>query len=296
MMKENQKIDILNTPLKKEKAMEWALVLTAMNIPHKITQNETMKWVLILEESFLLEANKQIQLYEQENNLKKTLYMNKYEKYYYPFTFPFLIYLFHLFVNLPNQQFSFVKWGSATIYYIQHGEIWRLVTALTLHKDLPHLFGNMLFGIIFIIPLYRILGSGLSWFLVLLSGILGNYLNTLIHHFSHSSIGASTAVFGAIGILGGIQLLNKKYRHPRFKAWMPFAGAFALLGFLGTSGKNTDVGAHFLGFFSGIIIGVLVVPFILKWKKPNPKFQASLGIISFFIVIISWWVCIMVRG
>ena len=81
-------------------------------------------------------------------------------------------------------------------------EPWRMITALTLHADGQHVIGNAISGSIFGTMVARRIGPGGALFAILLSGIIGNTLNAL-HHLpdGHYSIGASTAVFGAVGML-----------------------------------------------------------------------------------------------
>src|SRR6185369_4433376 len=110
----------------------------------------------------------------------------------------------------------------------------------TLHADLTHLLSNVTIGGIFIILLCRELGSGLAWSLLLGSGALGNLVNALVQAPTHRSVGASTAVFGAVGILAAISMV--RYRHHLQRRWfIPVAAGLALLAILGTEGKNTDL-------------------------------------------------------
>jgi membrane associated rhomboid family serine protease len=95
-----------------------------------------------------------------------------------------------------------------------------------------------------------------GWLLVLLAGAAGNGLNALLHQSRHLAIGASTAVFGAIGILGAIQFWGK-WRLPgqRLRALLPLGAGIALLGFLG-AGRHTDLMGHLFGFIAGIGLGL----------------------------------------
>jgi hypothetical protein len=84
---------------------------------------------------------------------------------------------------------------------IRAGEWWRPFTALTLHADAAHLFGNLVFGVLFGYAAGQLLGSGVAWFSILIAGALGNAVNTFIQAPEHTSVGASTAVFAALGIV-----------------------------------------------------------------------------------------------
>ena len=72
--------------------------------------------------------------------------------------------------------FWFVQ-GSAEAALILNGELWRCVTALTLHADMPHVVGNAIFGALFMAAALRVLGPGLGSLMVLASGAVGNLAN-----------------------------------------------------------------------------------------------------------------------
>ncbi len=83
--------------------------------------------------------------------------------------------------------------------------------------------------------------------MILIAAMAGNGLNALVYQSGHHSIGASTAVFSALGIASMMQAAVK-WRQPEKRkwAWLPPASALALLAFLGASLK-TDILAHFFG-------------------------------------------------
>ncbi len=162
---------------------------------------------------------------------------------------------------------------------IMNGEAYRAVTALMIHADAAHLAGNMLGIAVFGAAVTAEAGWGFGWLMILASGIAGNLLNALLYGSGHVSVGASTAVFGAIGIMAGCQIV-RKYRSGgrRTAAWAPLAGGLALLGFIG-SGENVDIMAHLLGFASGIFMGACCLLFL--GRKPGRLVQA----LSFFFVL-----------
>jgi membrane associated rhomboid family serine protease len=147
--------------------------------------------------------------------------------------------------------------GEAVAGAIMAGEWWRTVTALSLHADVGHLLANLIAGSILAVFLAQILGSGVTWLSILASGAIGNGLNALIQQPSHTAIGASTAVFGAIGILAVLAVTYQApLRRRGFRRWAPIAAGVMLLAFLGIEGDHIDVGAHIAGFLSGCAIGV----------------------------------------
>lgn len=105
--------------------------------------------------------------------------------------------------DLPSEEWS--RLGSLDVFRVKtFGEWYRCVTALTLHADSQHLFGNVLFGAPFLILLCRRVGLGLGLFLILLAGSFGNALNAWYRPAGHISLGFSTALFGTVGVLSGI--------------------------------------------------------------------------------------------
>ena len=152
--------------------------------------------------------------------------------------------------------------GSAEASRILDGELWRTVTALTLHADLVHLFSNAVAAAIFVAALSSLVGAGLAVALLVISGACGNLANAFIQGSSHIAIGASTAIFGAVGVLGTVGLVRRR-REPgrRRGAWIPVAAALGLLAMLGTGTERTDVLAHLFGFFCGAVLGIPVALF-----------------------------------
>ncbi|MFW5908906.1 MAG: rhomboid family intramembrane serine protease [Desulfosalsimonas sp.] len=144
----------------------------------------------------------------------------------------------------------------ASAHKIAQGELYRVVTALVLHVDPVHLIGNMIGLAVFATAVCHVSGWGVGILMVLCTGATGNLINAWTHQQGHLSIGASTAVFGAIGILSGYQFLQRrKNARQKAAAWLPLACGLALLGFLGT-GAHVDLTAHLFGFLVGIFFGI----------------------------------------
>ena len=141
---------------------------------------------------------------------------------------------------------------------VEHGEWWRAVTALTIHGDIAHLCGNLIGGGWFSYYLLVQLGCGLGWLVIFSAGLAGNLATAWTYYpIDHVSIGASTAVFGALGGLVGSALASRSWRRVRgrpFDFMRPFAGGLALLALLGSGGEKTDVVAHLWGFGFGLLL------------------------------------------
>jgi membrane associated rhomboid family serine protease len=124
-----------------------------------------------------------------------------------------------------------------------------------IHADLLHLVGNLVGIALFGAAVATLCGWGLGWLMVLVSGGLGNALNAVFFGADHLSVGSSTAIFGALGILSAIQFTRRiRLAGERLRALLPLGGGLALLAVLGTA-QNSDLLAHLFGFAAGLILG-----------------------------------------
>ena len=175
------------------------------------------------------------------------------------------------------------------------GQWWRTVTALGLHANLGHLASNLVAGSLFGFFLAEILGSGLGWLMILISGAAGDAINSVIQPASHTSVGASTAIFGAVGLLA---VLAVRYRPRRLRRglrlWAPLAAGVMLLAFLGTEGDQIDIGAHVAGFAAGCLLGAATLaaggqPTVTPWRTAASATAA-------FVLFAGAWLIALVHG
>jgi membrane associated rhomboid family serine protease len=177
--------------------------------------------------------------------------------------------------------------GSAHAGRILAGETWRAVTSLTLHADLGHAGANAIVGALFLTAVCRALGPGLGCALVLLAGATGNLANALLRSPLHDSVGASTAVFGAVGLLGGLGVGRRRRGGTRGRrAWVSVAAALGLLAMLGTAGERVDLWAHFFGLALGGLLG-LPIGFAAHCR-PAASFQWLLGAGAVATLLACW--------
>lgn len=177
--------------------------------------------------------------------------------------------------------------GRADAGRILSGELWRIVTALTLHADLGHLLSNAVAAAIFVTILSSMVGAGLSVVLFIVAGAGGNLANASLQGPGHLAIGSSTAIFGIIGAIGGFGIMRRQQGSgkPR-RAWLPIAAAIALLAMLGTGTGRVDVLAHFFGFLFGAVAGVIVA-FTLP-PRASPKIQWLCGTAGIILLLSCW--------
>lgn len=178
--------------------------------------------------------------------------------------------------------------GSAQAGLILQGEWWRVLTALCLHGGAVHLLGNMAVGGLLGFLAGRRFGSGPAWLGIVLSGAVGNALNAAIQPASHDSIGASTAVFGALGILAAHAWRGTAGRRPRaVERWAPLVSGVVLLSMFGLGGERTDVVAHITGFGSGVLAGWGFAS-LSPSSLARTRVQAACGLAALALPLLAW--------
>jgi len=179
-----------------------------------------------------------------------------------------------------------IRRGRSAAFYILDGEWWRTITALTLHADAPHVLGNAAGAFVFGGAVCRILGGGVGVFAILATGFLGNLMNAVWRGSGHASIGASTAVFGAVGLLAGVQLMRRLHLAQDWRrSWLPLGAAVAILAMIGVSAES-DFLAHLFGLVAGLAVGAGLAAF---GPPPYSRFaQWSCAIATPLIVAGAW--------
>ena len=169
---------------------------------------------------------------------------------------------------------------------VRNGEWWRLLTALSLHADAAHLFGNAAFGSFFGYTVARYLGNGFGWLAIIASAALGNLVNSIVSGGDHRSIGASTAVFAALGLLSSYCWRRGfPVGASRRERLAPVIAGIGLLAFTGAGGENTDLGAHLFGFVAGFGAGLVIARFGLPSGRRS---QWIAGLAAVGLIVVSW--------
>lgn len=269
-------------------AQEWELVLITQGLSPGVRETPD-GFILSVPEKEQANARAALAAYERENPVKLPERDEPAESASLSagITVAAMLLVFFSVTVLWYPTVSWFERGSADAERILRGEFWRTVTALTLHADLAHVLSNAVAAALFLGAVYGRLGVGLGSALVLLAGTGGNIANALLHGSSHVSVGASTAVFGAVGMLGSLGMTRRRWQvtHRR-RAWLPFAAALALLAMLGTGGQRVDVLAHLFGFLLGGVLGIL-----FAFVAPDPPalgVQWICGCAAFAALIYCW--------
>lgn len=271
----------------KWKTHVWSLVLWAAGIDHGVKQEASDQHLVVQADDFE-RASHEIYLYELENPPKEEKEVLPVQQFHPPTII--LMGCLALWYGKTGNWHDYSTWfalGAVQGEAILQGhEWWRLVTGLTLHADLVHVFGNLVIGGVVIHLLCKMTGVGLGLFLVVTSGVLGNFFNVLNQPLTHTSVGFSTAIFGAIGCLSGLDMVRRRSLRGVLIA---FGAGVALLAMLGTGGGNVDFGAHLWGFGVGVVLGVVTCLVALR-KQGFPSFYGQIALLLFtFSLLVGAW-------
>jgi membrane associated rhomboid family serine protease len=277
----------------RQSCSDRALVLAAARIPHQVVDDGISAVVLVPAEHSA-DAVEELRLYEDEN---PPVVPKPQKRVTYQDAIPGVIGYFLVVcavAGLAGYSYFGYDWfaaGRVDGDLIRNGEWWRTITALTLHSGARHLVGNLVFGIFFGIFAGRLLGSGVAWLAIVVAGAMGNAANTLLLESTHRSIGASTAVFAALGLVAGFVWRGQLMSQDRWSyRYGPIVGGLALLMFTGTGGPDTDIGAHLLGCVCGFRTGMLLT--MLGPVPTDSRRQVVAGSIALAIVASAWVVAL----
>jgi len=120
-------------------------------------------------------------------------------------------------------------------------------------------------------------------------------LNAWVHYpEAHLSIGASTAVFGALGLITGvglwIALLQPAERWTMPRWLLPAFGGLTLLGLLGIGDgldMRVDVAAHLSGFLCGGLLGFVCATRQAAFVRLD-RYGRWLGLLTLTLVGLAW--------
>ena len=175
---------------------------------------------------------------------------------------------------------------------VQAGEWWRAWTALTLHLDAPHLAANLGAGTWFGYLAARQMGSGTSWLITVTGAALANLLEGLLAPPEHRAVGASTAVFSALGAMSAYSWREHFALPQRWaRRWGPLIAGVVLLGWTGAGGEGTDVDvvAHLAGFAVGALLGATAaLPRYRRVLQRLPQWLTGVAALASLAIAWGW--------
>jgi membrane associated rhomboid family serine protease len=267
---------------------EFSLVLEARGIEHEVRESAD-SWVLSVPPPLVHRAYDEISRYSAERNVPRSI-PNRVE----PFSGAAIGAIGYTLILLLTAYCAGIglfgaDWLSLGALDAAAGrEWWRGLTALTLHVDQEHLMGNLLFGVVAGIAAGRLLGPGVAWASILGAGALANYVEIFIAPSTHRAVGASTAVFAALGLLAGLAWRQRlTLRERRWYRWAPLIAGVCLLTLLGAGNAHVDVLGHALGFLFGVGVGWLYARTGIP-RDRGKHLQIATGVGAALLVCAAW--------
>jgi membrane associated rhomboid family serine protease len=270
--------------------IERALVLQAADIEHEILKSED-QYLLVVAAGDTDRAAAELNAYARESQDWLPGHASSPERtrgWHGVLAYAAVLLVIAVLQHRHAFSLDWVASGKTNAGLVRQGEWWRTVTALSLHSGVEHLAANLVFGGLFGLFTGRLLGSGLAWASILAAGAVGNAMNAWVQPVSHSAIGASTAVFGALGILSSYAWKQRRgIGDGWIRRWTPVVGGVLLLAYTGLGGERTDVIAHVTGFMSGLLLGGLYGAmgrriYIKAWT------QSLLGLTALALLAVCW--------
>ncbi|NJB67625.1 membrane associated rhomboid family serine protease [Desulfobaculum xiamenense] len=282
-------------PLDGDTARDWSLALGAAEIPHRLMPL-ARGWRIVIRGDWAERAREEISAFANENPHPRTRRAAP-----RPFrsaaawtaaTVMTLGALFHTLITRPWPKYGLYPdlWldnGRADSAAILAGQWWRTLTALTLHADAGHMLANAALGGVIMTIFCAEAGSGAGWLVFVLGGAFGNLANAAFHGPGHLSIGASTAVFAAVGALGTLRAVRDRSIDLR-RTVAPVVACLGILAMLGTGGERTDLGAHAFGFLAGLPLGALTAYALPRPAATPTGADRLLGLTAFTAMASAW--------
>ena len=152
---------------------------------------------------------------------------------------------------------------------LSNGEYYRSVTSMFLHGGISHIVSNMIFLIALGEMLERAIGHARFVLLYFLSGIGGDIfsmINVVLSQNYYTAIGASGAIFGLIGAMLVLVVLNDGHYEGISIKRMVFAIVYMV--YSGMQSEGIDNAAH----LGGLVFGVLIMTAMylietIRWKR-----------------------------
>jgi len=139
---------------------------------------------------------------------------------------------------------------------LSNGEYYRFITSMFMHGGISHIVSNMIFLVALGEMLERVIGHFRFALLYLLSGIGGDIfsmINAVLSQDYYTAIGASGAIFGLIGAMLVLVIINDGHYEGISIKRMIFAIVYMV--YSGMHSEGIDNAAH----FGGLVFGVLIM-------------------------------------
>ncbi|MCF7927085.1 MAG: rhomboid family intramembrane serine protease [Candidatus Izimaplasma sp.] len=169
----------------------------------------------------------------------------------------FLITLVFNGTNLYITSDTLIKLGGIESSLVYSGQYYRLLSGMFLHASIEHFFGNMIIGIYALGgSLERMVGSVKYSIIYFFGGLFASYL-VIIFNPNTLTVGASGAIFAALGALFFVSMFKKELISESDRKTIIILFALQIL--FTFIGQNISIVGHLGGALGGFILGFLLI-------------------------------------
>ena len=168
--------------------------------------------------------------------------------------------------------------GSSRTQEVLDGEVWRLVSSCYLHGGIMHVLMNMYVLAMLGRSCEPLLGTARFFATYVACGALAGVAAVGWRYYEgnpfSSSVGASGAVAGLVGLLLAFSLRHKdRMLRGQILQWIGFMVVISLVIQFGTRSIALDHAGHLGGLAAGFVFGLFVPPYVssassMRWKIP----------------------------
>ena len=282
----HMELGMTNIPARSRlEAMDWSLALISQGIQSTVQRaQDPPGWLVQISSAEYEAALETIRLYQAENRrwgLRREVFR---PGLLFDWISVVWVGLLCVFYWLSESRAQMHSSGVLDTVAVAHGQWWRLFTAIWLHADLGHLASNAMFGFLLMGFAMGRCGTGVGLLAAYLAGAGGNALSWACASQPRFGLGASGMVMGCLGLLA-VQSVSfwRKGPGPARALLTGLAGGGLLFVLLGLT-PGTDVLAHFGGFASGLVFGILMAHGLPVLRKPVANLLCGL----FFVLLVLW--------
>jgi rhomboid protease GluP len=289
---------------RKQEILDQSLVLASQGLKHWMEFDGT-EWSLTVDERDVVPAASLLETWQAENEgfAEAPPEEADFDLRLAPLLFLAVPALAYFLVGFSPAAEWLRQRGSADAARILAGEWWRCLTAATLHADDAHLLSNLVSGYFILNLLNHRLGIGTLMLFATACAALDNFLVALVSGPGHVSLGFSSVVFCALGILAAVETLalwrrrrehaarlgasprDHAIRFVQLRRLSPLISALFVAVLVGL-GEGVDVRAHFYGFGLGAVLG-LATGWVPAFLQRTPA-QAFLATSACLIYALAW--------
>lgn len=169
-----------------------------------------------------------------------------------------------------DSEYMIISGAALAPLIVDYGQYFRLFTAMFLHFGIEHLFNNML--VLFFVGdvLERTVGKVKFVLIYIISGLGASAISCAYNYVRGEivvSAGASGAIFGVIGALLYVVIVNKGRIEDITSRRLGLLIIFSV--YHGYSESGIDNMAHIGGIICGVILGII----LYRRKKPSCYFN-----------------------